>query len=252
MKDRGLSAPVLFCGDPRRWEPAGHPPASALYSGSMSPLNEPGLLRAVRRLAANDADLASVVAAHGPPPLWARPPGFATLLYIILEQQVSLASARAAYANLGGHLGRITPRSFLTVEDATLKRIGFSRQKARYGRLLAEAVATRRLRLADVHRAEDEEARSMLLELKGIGPWTADVYLLMALRRPDVWPRGDIALEQALREIKRLPQRPDPAMFEKLGRPWRPYRAAAARILWHHYLSTPRTKGAQTASRQAT
>jgi len=216
----------------------------------MTTLDEPGLRRAVRKLCTIDLDLAAVVAAHGSPPLWPRTPGFPTLVYIILEQQVSLASARAAFRNLRGHLGRITPRGVLTLDDPTMKRLGFSRQKAHYARELAGAVASRRLRLPEVHRADDETARELLMREKGIGRWTADVYLLMALGRPDVWPRGDLALEQALVEVKRLRRRPDPERFERLGRAWRPYRAAAARILWHHYLSTPRRRPAQAASRR--
>lgn len=187
-------------------------------------------------LAARDEDLANILAAFGPPPLWARPATFATLVHIILEQQVSLASARAAFDRLRAH-GAVTPQSFLTFDDVTLKTIGFSRQKTAYGRLLAQAVIDGGLNLAALKRMNDDDARAELIKLKGIGAWTADIYLLMALRRADIWPRGDLALLVALQQVKRLPARPSFIEFDAWGEQWRPHRAVAARLLWHHYLS---------------
>lgn len=188
-------------------------------------------------LTARDADLAAIVARFGYPPLWAREAGFATLIHIILEQQVSLASAKAAFDRLHAALGRVEPQALLTLDDATLKTIGFSRQKTRYARLLAQALLAGQLDLARLSRLPDDDVRAMLKQLKGIGDWTVDIYLLMALGRPDVWPQGDLALAVALQRVKRLAARPAPNELLELAEAWRPWRAAAARLLWHHYLS---------------
>lgn len=197
------------------------------------------LLEATHELAARDEDLARVLAALGPPPLWARKPGFPTLVHIILEQQVSLASARAAFVKLGAATGRLTPQAFLRLDDVTLREIGFSRQKAHYCRVLAETLVTKQLRLGELARMEDVAAHQALISLKGIGRWTADIYLLMALRRPDVWPRGDLALIKAAQRVKRLAAAPTNDELEILAEGWRPWRSVAARLLWHDYLSSP-------------
>jgi DNA-3-methyladenine glycosylase II len=204
------------------------------------PLNEKSLRRAVKILAARDADLAAIVARFGLPPFWPREPGFATLVHIILEQQVSLASAKAAFDRLQAALGRVEPEAFLALDDTTLKVIGFSRQKMQYVRSLAGALLEGELELHLLHEQEDAAVRAALKRLKGIGDWTVDVYLLMALRRPDAWPVGDLGLLVAAQEIKRLPARPTPGELERLGEPWRPWRAVAARLLWHHYLNVRR------------
>lgn len=192
--------------------------------------------RGIRYLCRRDADLARVVETHGPPPIWSRPQGFATLLFIILEQQVSLASARACYEKLLATVRRLTPRTFLKLDDRTLLAIGFSRQKRDYCRGLAQAVLSRGIDLGEVARLDDDEARTRLMALKGVGRWTADIYLMMALMRMDVWPVGDLALATAAQKVKRLRTRPDPERLETLGRSWRPWRSVAARILWHDYL----------------
>lgn len=196
------------------------------------------LRRGVRVLARRDPDLARILRDHGPPPLWAREPGFPTLIHIILEQQVSLASAQAAFNRLTAACrGRITPRSLLKFDDAELKVIGFSRQKAGYARHLAQAVLAGEVDLEALDAVEDEAARAALVRLKGIGPWTADIYLLMCLRRPDVWPHGDLALAVAVQQVKGLPTRPTYAELTVLAAQWRPWRAVAARLFWHYYLS---------------
>jgi DNA-3-methyladenine glycosylase II len=192
---------------------------------------------AVKKLVKHDADLARIVETYGAPPLWVREPGFSTLVYIILEQQVSLASAKAAFDRLNSAVRPLTPRRFLKLSDAELLRIGFSRQKTLYTRLLAESLSRRHFDLRYLHDLHDDAARKMLTAFKGIGNWTADIYLLSALRRPDVWPVGDLALATAVQEVKQLPKRPSPERLEKLSQPWRPYRAVAARLFWHHYLS---------------
>ncbi|HYY43261.1 MAG TPA: hypothetical protein VE775_11060 [Pyrinomonadaceae bacterium] len=202
------------------------------------PLTEQTLIGAVAEVCALDADLDRVVAEFGTPPLWARAPGFPTLVHIILEQQVSLASARATFARLRAAAEPLTPQTFLLLDDATLKTIGFSRQKTAYVRHLAAAISAGAFELSALARMPDEAARAELLRLKGIGRWTADVYLLMALRRPDVFPAGDLGLLVAAERVKRLPARPAPSELEQLSERWRPWRAVAARILWHYYLST--------------
>jgi DNA-3-methyladenine glycosylase II len=205
---------------------------------SDSRLDEAGLAVAVEQLAQRDADLAAIVARFGLPPLWAREPGFPTLVLMILEQQVSLASARAAYNKLEGATGKIEPASVLQLDDATLRMIGFSRQKTAYTRSLAQALVEERFDLDGLAHQDDDAVRAALVALKGIGPWTAEVYLVMALRRPDAWPIHDLGLLVAAQEVKGLPQRPTPQELAALAEPWRPWRAAAARLLWHHYLST--------------
>jgi DNA-3-methyladenine glycosylase II len=205
-----------------------------------SQLNQRTLLSATRKLAARDPDLAVVVATYGPPPLWAREPGFQTLIHIILEQQVSLASARAAYDRLLVATGRLAPERFLALRDEELKGIGFSRQKTAYGRGLAEAILDGRLDLTLIETLDDAEAKTRLTAIKGIGSWTADIYLMMGLRRPDTWPNGDLALNVAVQRVKRLRKRPTPERLQEVGEAWRPWRAVAARILWHYYLSSPR------------
>ena len=193
-------------------------------------------------LAARDPDLASVIAAHGRPTFWSRDPGFPALVLIILEQQVSLASARAAFNRLVEGVGVPTPESFLRLETETLRSMGFSRQKTRYCRALAQDILSGGLDLDGVADLTDEEARSALMTVAGIGRWTADIYLLCALRRPDIWPVGDLALSVALQEVKGLEARPDSAQFESLGETWRPWRSVAAQILWHQYLGVNKLK----------
>ncbi len=194
-------------------------------------------LAQVRAVAALDRDLAGVVDRFGAPPFWQRPPGFATLVHLILEQQVSLASAQAAFDRLEARLGVVEPGRLLGISDQGLRDDGFSRQKARYARLLAEAVQRGALDLEGLGALTDDAVRSALTAITGIGRWTADVYLVMALRRPDVWPRGDLALEIAAGEVTGAGGRVAADTLEGLAEGWRPHRATAARILWHHYLS---------------
>jgi DNA-3-methyladenine glycosylase II len=203
-------------------------------------LTEEGLAHGLRILSERDLDLAQILEDLGPPPMWEREPGFPTLIHIILEQQVSLASARAAYERLLAAATPLTPQHFLELDDTRLKDIGFSRQKAGYGRSLAQAIIGGRLDLAGLGRMDDEAVRSALTQIKGIGPWTADIYLLMALRRPDIWPRGDLALAAAVQQVKGLEARPTADELEAIATDWRPFRAVAARLLWHHYLSASR------------
>jgi DNA-3-methyladenine glycosylase II len=208
-------------------------------------LSEQFFAQAVRELAQRDPDLARIVEKYGAPPLWVREPGFPTLVYIILEQQVSLASARALYQRLQEAVRPFTPARFLKLTEAKMRQLGFSRQKAHYTRLLADAIRRRQFDLQALHELHDDHAREKLIALKGIGRWTADIYLLSALRRPDIWPVGDLALATAVQEVKRLRLRPSPEKLEKMSAPWRPWRAVAARLFWHAYLAK---RGQQTAT----
>ena len=203
----------------------------------MAPLNQENFQQGVAYLCKVDPHLAQITARYGLPPMWSRPPGFATLVTIVLEQQVSLSSARAAFTKLQEAIETVTPENFLQLNDEELKRVGLSRQKSSYCRGLAQAILSRELDLEALAGLEDASARAALMKIKGIGPWTADNYLLMALLRPDIWPSGDLALAAAIQELKALPTRPAPEELERIALPWQPWRAVAARLVWHYYLS---------------
>ena len=209
----------------------------SIMKRKMNPLNQKSLLQAVRSLARIDSDLAKIAADLGPPPIWARQQGFRTLVHIILEQQVSLASARAAFDRLLAVTIPLTPERLLRLSDCEMKQVGFSRQKTSYARSLAAAIVQRDLDIAALGSMDDECVRSHLMKIKGIGRWTSDIYLLMALRRPDVWPKGDLALALAVQKIKSLRQRPTEEELTDISSQWQPWRSVAARLLWHKYLS---------------
>ncbi|HYY97534.1 MAG TPA: hypothetical protein VE642_03035 [Pyrinomonadaceae bacterium] len=200
-------------------------------------LDGASLARGVRALSKVDRDLAGVVRVHGAPPMWEREPGFPALVLTILEQKISLDSARAVFDRLLALAPALTPRALLALDDSALRLAGFSRQKALYCKLAARSIVEGHLDLDALERLDDDAARASLVALKGVGPWTADVYLLRCLRRPDVWPSGDLALALAAREVKRLASRPTPVELDALAEPWRPWRSVAARILWSHYLN---------------
>ena len=206
-------------------------------SSSIRVLTRESLHSAVQALAARDADLAALHARLGAPPLWGRRPGFATLVHIILEQQVSLVAARTLYRRLRAHLGGMDPEGIVAMRESGLRRFGLTRQKSRYCHGLALRVLDGRLDLGAAARGPDDDGRRALLEVPGLGPWSVDIYYLMALRRPDVWPSGDLALANALREVKRLPGPPSRDDQRALAADWAPWRAVAARMLWAHYLA---------------
>jgi DNA-3-methyladenine glycosylase II len=206
-------------------------------AGPVARLDRAGLRAAARALGTIDPTLGAILGAHGPPPLWARRPGFPTLVRIVLEQQVSLGSADAAWRRLVVACdGRVRPASVLRLSGDELRRIGFSRQKASYVRGLAESLAARRLDLAGLAAHDDEAVRDRLLDVRGLGPWSADIYLIMALGRPDVWPAGDLALRVAQAEALGLTSPPDPVASTAIAEAWRPWRSVAARMLWQAYL----------------
>lgn len=200
-------------------------------------LDEITYARAIHVLCQIDPDLNSIHAQFGSPPMWAREPGYPTLVHIILEQQVSLASAAAAFDRLGKRLSMVTPEGVLSLSDEELKACGFSHQKTGYARGLAEDILSGRLDLPGLQGLDDEEVRETLIRVRGIGRWSADIYLLMALMRADIWPRGDLALAQAMRRVKGLEKLPSNDEMEEIALAWRPWRAIGARFLWHDYLS---------------
>jgi len=204
----------------------------------MTPLlTKKGLKEGTAYLASRDKDLARLLQTDGVPPLWARKPSFLTLIHIILEQQVSLASALAMYRRLEQNLAPFTPEQFVKVGSSYLRSLGVTRQKSAYCINVATAILDGQLNLKTLFRMDDLVVVSALTKIKGIGPWTAKIYLLMALRRPDVWPPGDIALMNTLKKIKKLQPHPSPAALSAITEAWRPFRSVAARMLWHHYLS---------------
>jgi DNA-3-methyladenine glycosylase II len=200
-------------------------------------LTEDNFADGLNFLGSRDPDLAEIFTRFGTPPLWVREPGFSTLIQIILEQQVSLASAKAVYTRLQATISPITPELFLQLDDVEIKRIGFSRQKTLYARTLAQSIIAGQVDLSSLSTMDDEEIRTVLKKLKGIGDWTVDIYLMMALRRPDSLPKGDLGLILAIQRVKRLEHRPSAAEIELIAEIWRPWRAVATRLLWHYYLS---------------
>lgn len=191
------------------------------------------------RLATEDKDLAAILKAHSYPPMWTRPNSLETLVHIILEQQVSLASALAALKKLQEHTKGITPSAILTMSDEEMRACYVSRQKTVYIRSLAEAIKSKQLQLDQLETMPDEAVRAKLTELKGIGNWTADVYLMFVLQRADIFPMGDLAAVNALKRAKGLAKDTPREQLITVTKNWKPYRTVATMILWHHYLSSP-------------
>ena len=212
-------------------------------------LTTDSLAKGVAELSRRDPHLAAVVARHGAPPLWDRPPGFGTLVQIILEQQISLSAGRAAYGRLERLAGAVTPERVAALTEIELRGAGLTRQKSAYIRELAQAIVAGEFDPDGLAVLDDEEARAALIKLRGVGAWTADIYLLMALGRADIWPSGDLALVAAIREVKRLRSLPSSDRIGRITRTWSPWRAVAARVLWHHYLSTPRSRAKVNAAK---
>ena len=188
------------------------------------------------KLARKDKELRGIIIQHGYPPMWTRPGTFQTLILTILEQQVSLASAYAAFKKLKEKIGFVTPSKILALSDAELRACYFSRQKTVYARCLAEAIRTKQLSLKKLSQSPDDEIRVELKKIKGIGDWTVDVYLMHALQRTDLFPLGDIALVNSLKEVKKLHPHITKEEMLDIAEPWRPYRTIASMILWHAYI----------------
>ena len=188
------------------------------------------------KLARKDRHLFAIIKQYGYPPVWTRKGNFQTLIHIILEQQVSLASARAALNKLRTKIGIITPKKLLTLSDEELKACYFSRQKTVYARCLANAIVSKQIILKTFSGLDDGGIRRQLKKIKGIGDWTVDVYLLFALQRTDIFPLGDLAMVNALKEVKQLPKETKQEDLLKLAESWRPYRSIATMLFWHHYI----------------
>ncbi len=200
-----------------------------------TPLGRESLAAAAEALAARDPHLASIYQVHGVPPMWGRQPGFVTLLRIVLEQQVSLVSARSMFERLKSNIEPFTPERFIESGEAFLRSLGVTRQKSHYCVQVAQAFVGGRLNR--INRLNDEDAHATLLGIKGVGPWTANIYLLMALRRPDIWPDGDVALATAVTKLRKMKTRPSFVELAQIAESWRPYRSVAARMLWQYYLA---------------
>ena len=204
--------------------------------------NEQTLATICKQLAKKDDAIKSIIEQYGYPPFWNRRASFETLVHIILEQQVSLASAKAALTKLKEKIGSVTPKKILLLSDAELKGCYFSRQKIKYSRCLAEAVTSGELSIAKLASLSDEEIRSSLTKIKGIGNWTVDVFLMMVLHRTDLFPTGDIALLNSVRHIKQLPYHTSKEAILTLAEQWRPYRTVAAFVFWHAYIKRKNIK----------
>lgn len=203
---------------------------------SLRPLTQKTLALAARELAARDQLLANIHATYGDPPLWQRASGFRTLVHIILEQQVSLTSAKSMLLRLETAIQPFTPERFLELGDERLRGLGVTQQKSAYVLHLSDEIVSGRLKLRGLTRLNDDQVLVRLTEIKGIGSWSANIYLLMAMRRADIWPAGDLALAVAIQELKNLKRRPSPEELEEIAEAWRPLRAVAARMLWQYYL----------------
>jgi DNA-3-methyladenine glycosylase II len=192
------------------------------------------------KLAAGDHDLALIIQNHGYPPLWSRPNSFETLVHIILEQQVSLASALSALNKLRERVQQITPARVLLLTDEEFRACYVSRQKTTYIKYLAEAIINGQINLAEMEQMPDDIIRTKLTALKGIGNWTTDVYLMFVLQHADVFPIGDLAAVNALKRVKNLPKDTTKEELLVLTEQWKPYRTVAAMLLWHYYLASPK------------
>ena len=188
------------------------------------------------KLSAKDKHLRAIIKTHSYPPMWVRPASFQSLILFILEQQVSLASAYAAFKKLKEKIGFVTTAKILSLSDAELRACYFSRQKIVYARELANAVQKKQLRLKNLASKHEDEIRHELKKIKGIGDWTVDVYLMHSLQRMDLFPLGDIALVNSLKEVKQLHPKISREEMLKIAEPWRPYRTIASMILWHAYI----------------
>ncbi|HWA51373.1 MAG TPA: DNA-3-methyladenine glycosylase 2 family protein [Dongiaceae bacterium] len=197
------------------------------------------LQRALAHLSKADRDFARAIAEIGPPPPRGRPANFMALLHVIVAQQVSTHAAKAISDRLEAAMGAPTPEAFLALTDADLRAVGFSRQKVIYGRDLASAFLDGRLSIAKLRRQPDEAVIAAITAIKGLGTWSAEVFLLFNLKRPDVMPAQDLALMVAAQRLKRLQERPSAKELRLIAEPWRPYRSFAARMLWHYYRNAP-------------
>jgi DNA-3-methyladenine glycosylase II len=194
------------------------------------------------KLAKKDPHLKKIITIHGYPPMWKRKPNFETLIHIILEQQVSLASARSALNKLKEKIGVLIPENLLRLSDAEMRACYFSRQKMVYARHLASAIVNGELSIKKICKLPDDEIRVELKKIKGIGDWTVDVFLLMGLQRSDIFPTGDLAMMNSLKKNKQLPRDTATEAILVMAEDWKPHRSIASMIFWHSYLEERRKK----------
>jgi DNA-3-methyladenine glycosylase II len=239
-KNRRKAAPV---------KPARKPKAPNVYHPGPLIDGQAALEAATARLVALDPDIVGkLIAIGGATPLRLQAPGFAGLARIIVSQQVSTASANAIFARVETALAPLSARSVIAASDETLRACGLSWAKIRALRALAQAVAQDGLDLAGLGGLAAEEAHKALVAVKGIGPWTADIFLLFSLGHPDAFPAGDIALQEAARLVLGLKERPNARRLEEIAERWRPLRGIAARMLWAYYRAARQRVGMALAS----
>ena len=189
----------------------------------------------ITALVLEDPDLAGIELACGPLPWRTRPQGLTGLLQAIVAQQISNQAAAAIWRRLAATPGALTPAGLLGLDDDSFRLAGLSRPKVAHARALAEAFASGQLDAAGLDTMPDEDAIAAITAVRGMGRWTAEVYLLFAHQRMDVFPAGDIALAGAVAALKQLPERPGPVPLRALAALWQPHRSLAARLLWHHW-----------------
>ncbi len=188
------------------------------------------------KLAKKDGTVKSILKTYDYPPLYIRKPSFETLIHIILEQQVSLASAKAALLKLKEKIGTVTPQKIILLTDVELRACYFSRQKIVYAKALATAFLDKTVNLKKMATQTNEEIRATLIQIKGIGHWTIDVFLMMCLQRIDLFPIGDIALINSIKHEMGLTKSASKEAILKLSEAWKPYRTLASFLFWHAYI----------------
>ena len=188
----------------------------------------------IKQLIKKDPLFESINAMYGPPPNWTRPQGFSSLARIILEQQVSLASANAHFLRLNNYLNGFTPENILSLTNVEMRQCQISRQKAKYLRALSEAILNGDLDLKEFPKLDEKEIRRILTAIKGIGEWTTDIYLMFCLQSKNIFPNGDVAIVNTVKELSDAKTKEEIVI---LAESWKPLRSLAAYFLWHFYLS---------------
>ncbi len=188
-------------------------------------------------LASQDNKLANILSQYGVPELILRPEGFRTLVFIVIEQQISLQAARKIFERLESRLKKVNPETVFNTSAEVMKTIGLNRQKINTLHELSSRVINREIDLNQLQFMDDEDVRKVLVSIKGIGNWTADIYLLEALNRPDILPSTDLALARCIQKIWGLEKRPDREIIVKMALRWRPWRSYAVRLIWTAYLN---------------
>jgi DNA-3-methyladenine glycosylase II len=233
-----------------RTRPAKRRAPKRVYHPGPPIADEGTLSEAAEALRQSDPEVVEMlIAIGGPPPLRRREPGFAGLAAIIVSQQVSVASARAIFGRLEGRIAPLEAAQLATAPEEDLRACGLSTAKIRALRNVAEAIGDGALDLAGLASLDAEEAHNALVAVKGVGPWTADIFLLFCLGHPDAFPAGDLALQEAAKLALKLKVRPDATRLERIAERWRPWRGVAARMLWAYYREVKARSGMALADR---